>query len=82
MASSLGHAPPILTFMDVSSAMSAALSPDLASSEVSIRVAKKALDATKAEGQAAISLLESAVQFQKQERSYATGPGGNLDVMA
>jgi hypothetical protein len=68
--------------MDPASAVSAALAPNQMASEVSIRVAKKALDASKAEGEAAISLLESAVQFQKQERSYATGPGGNLDVMA
>jgi hypothetical protein len=51
-------------------------------SEIAIRVAKKILDANKAEGQAAISLLESAVKVQQQERSYATSPGGSLDVMA
>ena len=68
--------------MDIASAISAATAPGQTACEVSLRVARKALDASKAEGQAAISLLESAVEFQKQERSYATGPGGNLDVMA
>ena len=68
--------------MDVSAASLTALTQSATASEISMRVAKKAMDATKAEGQAAISLLESAVQFQKQERTNATGPGGSLDVMA
>jgi ferric-dicitrate binding protein FerR (iron transport regulator) len=68
--------------MDVSSAVSAAAAPMVTASEISMRVAKKALDATKAQGEAAISLLQSAVELQKQDRSYAIGPGGSLDVMA
>lgn len=68
--------------MDPASAISASMSSQITSSDISIQVAKKALDATKAQGDAAISLLQSAMDFQKQERSYATGPGGNLDVMA
>ena len=68
--------------MDITAASLSAISQASTASEISIRVAKKTLDATKAEGEAAVSLLESAVKFQAQERSYATGPGGSLDVMA
>ena len=68
--------------MDISAAALSAIAQSATASEISMRVAKKAMDTTKAEGDAAVSLLESAVKFQKQERSYATGPGGSLDVMA
>ena len=52
-----------------------------AQSEISMRVARKVLDAAKAEGDAAVSLLESAVKFQEAQ-GYATSPGGSLDVVA
>jgi hypothetical protein len=68
--------------MDITPASASALVQSATASEISMRVAKKALDATKAEGEAAVSLLESAMKVQAQERSYATSPGGSLDVMA
>jgi ferric-dicitrate binding protein FerR (iron transport regulator) len=68
--------------MDISVAALSNLSQQNTASEISIRVAKKALDASKAEGDAAISLLQSAVKIQNQERSYAASPGGSLDVTA
>jgi ferric-dicitrate binding protein FerR (iron transport regulator) len=68
--------------MDISAGALSNLSQQNTASEISIRVAKKALDAAKAEGDAAISLLQSAVKVQNQERSYAASPGGSLDVTA
>jgi hypothetical protein len=47
-----------------------------------MRVAKKALDATKAQGDAAVSLIEAAAKIQKQQRNYAVAQGGSLDVTA
>jgi hypothetical protein len=68
--------------MDVGAVSSAALAPDATQSEISIRVAREALDAAKAQGDAAVSLLQSAVQMSKQEaQGHATSPG-SLDVMA
>jgi hypothetical protein len=46
--------------------------------EVGMAVAKKSLDATKQQGQAAISLLESAAQIQKM--SLNPSVGRKLDV--
>jgi hypothetical protein len=68
--------------MDITAATASALTQASTASEISMRVAKKVLDATKAQGEAAVSLLESAAKIQQQERSYATSPGGSLDVMA
>ena len=68
--------------METSSIGSTAAGPDMTASEIAIRVAKLAQNVTKSQGEAAVSLLEAAVKFQAQERSYATGPGGNLDVVA
>jgi hypothetical protein len=68
--------------MDVSAAGLSNMAQSATASEISMRVAKKALDASKAQGEAAISLLQAAADMQKQERTNATGPGGSLDVMA
>ena len=68
--------------MDVSAAGLSAMTQSATASEISMRVAKKALDASRAQGEAAISLLQSAANLQKEERTNATGPGGSLDVMA
>lgn len=45
---------------------------------IGVAVAKKSLDAAKQQGQAAISLLEGAVQMQQQ--SLNPNVGRNLDV--
>jgi hypothetical protein len=45
---------------------------------VGVAVAKKSMDAAKQQGQAAISLLESAAQIQQQ--SLNPNVGRNLDV--
>ncbi len=46
--------------------------------QIGVAVAKKSLDAAKQQGQAAISLLESAVQVQQQ--SLNPNVGRSLDV--
>ena len=56
--------------MDIG-ALSAAMTSQVTQSEISMRVAKKALDATKAEGDAAVSMLQAAVKIQKQAQGYA-----------
>lgn len=45
---------------------------------VAIKVARTAMDAAKAEGQAAISLLQAAAEVA--QRSVEPGKGGALDV--
>jgi hypothetical protein len=45
--------------------------------QISIKVARKALDAEQEQGDAAISLIKAAAEVAKQ-----TGAGGNLDVQA
>lgn len=61
----------------ISSISSAAV--DL-SSAVSVAVAVKAKDVAKAQGEAAVSLLESAVKLQNQVASASTNPVKRLDV--
>lgn len=51
-------------------------------SEVSVRVAKKTLDAQKAEGEAAISLLKAAASTAKSTAAGGTNGAGGLDVLA
>ena len=68
--------------MDISAAALSQISQSATASEIQIRVAKKALDATKAQGDAAVALIQSAAKVQNQGRSYAASPGGSLDVTA
>jgi|GEM_PF-5399677 hypothetical protein len=49
--------------------------------EIATRVAVKAQDAAKAQGQAAISLLQGALEIQQQAVARAR-QGGGLDVTA
>lgn len=49
------------------------------SSQISVAVARKAMDAQKQEGQAAIQMLESASKVQSQE-AHASKDGG-IDVV-
>lgn len=52
-------------------------------SDIQIAVAVKARDVVKAQGQAALSLLDSAVQFQRETTgSQAPVSPGRLDVKA
>ena len=68
--------------MDANSiaAYASSLSHSQLQQEVGMRVAKKSLDAAKQQGQAAISLLQSAAQVQKQ--AMEPGKGVHLDVTA
>jgi len=50
------------------------------SSAVSVAVAVKSRDVAKAQGQAAVSLLESAVKLQNQVASVSSNLGNRLDV--
>lgn len=48
--------------------------------QVSIAVAAKTLDAAKAQGQAVLSLLTSAVELQQQALPTEPGKGRHVDV--
>lgn len=48
--------------------------------QVSVAVAKKSLDAAKAQGQAAISLLQAAVEVQQKTLPTEPGKGARVDV--
>jgi len=60
--------------------------------QIDVKIAKKTLDATAAQGEAVVSLLEDAVEFSKQTTSASkptltfgslvSGLGQNLDVRA
>lgn len=64
--------------------------PDLTgldtSSKVSIAVAKKTLDASKSQGEAAVALLQSALDFAKSSAGAVSGinraANGGLDLYA
>lgn len=58
--------------------LDAALNAQRLESEISTRVAKKTLDASKAEGDAAVALIQSAVELG---RSTVSGDG-RVDVLA
>lgn len=66
--------------MDVSSVASLAtgLSQSKLASDVSLAVAKKTLDAQKAQGDSVVALIDQAGQVGKSEN----GLGGSLDVKA
>jgi len=68
---------------DVMSIASAAtqLSQMQLGNQIATRVAVKAQDAAKAEGQAAIALLQGALEIQQQAVARAS-QGGRLDVLA
>ena len=53
-------------------------------SQVSMAVARKSLDQQKAQGQAAIQLIESVAQTMEQAigQAVASGKGGSLDLTA
>lgn len=55
-------------------------------SEVSYAVARKSLDAAKAQGDAALALLQSAAEVQSNAQQQATprplGPGQTINVVA
>jgi hypothetical protein len=68
--------------MDVTAASLSNLTQQATASDISMQVAKKSLDAAKAQGDAAIKLIQSVANVQKQERSYAASPGGSLDMTA
>jgi len=67
----------------ISAADASLLSQAQLAQEVSMKVASKALDAAKVQGEAAISLLEAAAEVQKQSVG-STDPhkGQALDVRA
>jgi hypothetical protein len=61
----------------------AQLSGVRARGEISTRIARKALDAQQAQGDAALSLLESAAQVARAAaESRPAAPNGSLDVTA
>ena len=68
--------------MSISAAQASSLSQVQTQYDVAMKVAKKSQDVTKQQGEAAVSLLESAVQVQKQAMAKFTGVGGTLDVTA
>jgi hypothetical protein len=67
---------------DVTAASLTNMTQQATASDISMRVAKKSLDAAKAQGDAAVALIQSVAKVQKQERSYTASPGGSLDVTA
>lgn len=69
--------------MEISAASLSALSQARMAGEVSVRVARKALDAQEAQGERMVSLLRGAAEFAAREGERAkTGLGNTLDVEA
>jgi len=68
--------------MSISAAQASSLSQVQTQYDVAMKVAKKSQDVTKQQGEAAVSLLESAVQVQKQAVAQFTGIGSTIDVTA
>lgn len=78
------HAPawPDESFMDAAAASS--ISQAQVQSEVAFAVARKSLDAAKAQGDAAIALLQSAADVQQnaqQQTQRPLGPGQTINVV-
>jgi len=68
--------------MSISAAQASSLSQVQTQFEVGMRVAKKAQDVSKQQGDAALSLLQAAANVQKQAVAQFTGIGSNIDVTA
>jgi len=68
--------------MSISAAQASSISQAQTQFDVSMKVAKKSLDVTRQQGDAAVSLIQAAAQQQKQAIAEFTGIGGTLDVTA
>lgn len=70
---------------DVNGIAASSLGSSMVANQVNIAVARKALDAQKAQGAAAVSMLQQAAQLQKQmvaNVSVEPGKGTLIDVTA
>lgn len=69
--------------MEISAASLSALSRARVAGEVSVRVARTALDAQESQGEQIVSLLRGAAEFAALEGERArTGLGNSLDIEA
>lgn len=78
--------PPRTDETGMNASAASAISQSQALTEVAYAVARKQLDHAKAQGAAALSLLESAAQVQQSAQQQATqrplGPGQTINVVA